>query len=187
MAHEPSIPRQEKDEWVVYITGEVRRPGIYRLPAGARLFQLVDAAGGLNDRADPVAVNMASPLEDALHVHVPAKQDPSTGEPARSPASLESPNGIRSRGQQTRLAHGTVTARPANGSDSVGVTNVVNVNRASEEELISLKGIGPVLARNIMRDRQENGPFRTLEDLLRVKGIGPKKLEGLRGHVTVGP
>jgi competence protein ComEA len=173
---------EPENEWVVYITGRVRRPGVYRLSAGARLFQLVEAAGGLDDQADPVAVNLASSLEDGLHIHVPARsgQNPTTEERAtRTPAKPDLSNATQSQARQTRS-----TSRNNKTTEASGP---VNVNRASEEELISLKGIGPALAKNIVKDRQANGPFRTVEDLLRVKGIGAKKLEGLRGDVTVGP
>jgi competence protein ComEA len=170
---EPSVPsptRQgdggEEDEteskWVVYITGKVRRPGVYRLSADSRLYHLVEAAGGLDSLADPVAVNMASPLEDGLHVHIPPRQAPAIGENATRalpvPPSATQP--------QTQQAHST----PRNERNKAKTSGSVNVNRASEEELTSLKGIGPVLARNIIKHRQENGLFRTVDDLLQVKG-----------------
>ena len=62
----------------------------------------------------------------------------------------------------------------------------ININTASEEELMTLPGIGPVLAAEIVKDREENGRYETAEDLLRVDGIGESKLEGLRDAVTTG-
>ncbi|HIE09936.1 MAG TPA: ComEA family DNA-binding protein [Armatimonadetes bacterium] len=59
----------------------------------------------------------------------------------------------------------------------------VNVNTASERELEALPGIGPVLARRIVEHRKEQGPFKGPEDLLAVKGIGPKKLERIRPYI----
>ncbi|MDR1376157.1 MAG: ComEA family DNA-binding protein [Synergistaceae bacterium] len=156
-----------KNEWFVYVTGSVRNPGVYKLPAGSRLFHLVEAAGGLNGFADPVAVNMAAPLEDGVHIHVPRKSERSP----ENPAVIAEPS--------------VTTPRRARSASSA--KGLVDVNRASREELTSLKGVGPALAKNIIEYRQKNGPFRSIEDLLRVKGIGAKKLEGFRDSLTLGP
>jgi competence protein ComEA len=169
------------EEWVIYITGAVRRQGVYRLPAGSRLFQLVEAAGGLNDLADPVAVNMASTLDDGLHVHVPKK-----GEEKRQflpnlpflPSQPSQPVIQTGQGQGQGKVRTRTTASPG---------GRIDINRASAEELTALKGIGPVLAKNIVEHRSKIGRFRSVEDLLQVKGIGPKKLEALRDSVTLGP
>jgi competence protein ComEA len=152
-----------ENEWFVYVTGSVRSPGVYKLQAGSRLFHLIEAAGGLNGFADPVAVNMASLLEDGLHVHVPKK-----GERVS---------------ENTTAAESSPTAPPRTRSTK----GRVDVNRASQEELTSLKGVGPSLAKKIVEHRGKNGPFRSAEDLLQVKGIGVKKLEGFRDSLTLGP
>lgn len=70
--------------------------------------------------------------------------------------------------------------------ETAPVRERVNVNTASAQELETLTGIGPALAKEIVKDREENGSFTTLEDLLRVKGIGESKLEEFRYEVTTG-
>jgi len=159
-AHELSSPtlsvHEQESDLVLYITGAVRRPGVYELPPGSRLLQLVEAAGGMHTSADPTAVNLASVLEDGLHVHVPEKGE--------EPLGVSSPR-----------------------SPARGRSKPVDVNRASAEELTALKGIGPVLARNIVDYRLKNGRFHSVDDLLHVRGIGRKKLEQFRDSVTVGP
>ena len=144
-----------QSELVLYITGAVRRPGVYRLPPESRLFRLVEVAGGLTVSADAAAVNLAAVLSDGVHIHVPEK-----GESAGT--------------------YGGVTYGGASGK-------LIDINRASAEELTSLKGIGPVLAGNIVEYRTKNGRFNSIDDLLHVKGIGRRKLEDLRNHVTIGP
>jgi competence protein ComEA len=176
-AETDAAPDDEKpeDQWFVYVTGSVRNPGVYKLPAGSRFFHLVEAAGGLNGFADPVAVNMAAPLEDGLHVHVPKKGSRPSDNPTSGVGLSAAPRGRSS------------STPPGNGKFSKKAGGSVDVNRASQEELIALKGVGPALARNIVEHRQKNGPFRSVEDLLQVKGIGAKKLEGLRDSVILGP
>lgn len=153
-----------ESEWFLYVTGSVRRPGVYRLPPGARTVHLVEAAGGLDGFADPIAINLAEPLTDGMHVHVPRKGERSP----QAPLVVVSP---------------TVRARiPEHGEG-----RLIDVNRASESELTALRGIGPTLARRIVEYREANGPFQTLEDLVRVRGVGAAKLEGFRDQATVGP
>ena len=153
-----------QSEWVLYITGAVRRPGVYNLPVESRLFQLVEMAGGLSASADPAAVNLAAVLGDGFHVHVPEKgEEP----PVRG-------GGVTSG----------VSGSPNNSSAS---SRLIDINRASADELTALRGVGPVLAGNIVDYRVKNGRFHSVEDLLNVSGIGHRRLEDLRDSVTVGP
>lgn len=166
--NEPRVPSPERTPpdtesggWYLYITGSVRRPGVYRLPPGARTVHLVDAAGGLDGFADPVAVNLAQPLTDGMHVHVPRKGE----RPTQESLAILAPTVVRPR--------------------TPGFP--IDVNRASEADLTALRGIGPTLARRIVAYREANGPFRSVEELAQVKGIGAAKLEGFRDQATVGP
>lgn len=158
---ERTPPAPESDGWYLYITGSVRRPGVYRLPPGARTVHLVDAAGGLDGFADPVAVNLAQPLTDGMHIHVPRKGE----RPTQESLAILAPTVVRPR--------------------TPGFP--IDVNRASEADLTALRGIGPALARRIVAYREANGPFRSVEELAQVKGIGAAKLEGFRDQATVGP
>ena len=86
------------------------------------------------------------------------------------------------------LAHpgGPLEAARDEGGSVSSASSKVDVNRAGVEELTSLPGIGPALAKRIVEYRQENGPFRSVDDLMAVKGIGPKLLGKIRDRVTVG-
>lgn len=165
----PVSVREPEPEWVLYITGAVRRPGVYRLPPDSRLLKLVEAAGGLDASADQVAVNMAAFLQDGLHVHVPAR-----GEEPHTDAQTVF------RG--TSVSPGAATSA---GTPRAGVP--LNINSASAEELTTLNGIGPATAGNIVEHRLRNGRFYSVDDLLHVTGIGRVRLEQLRNYVTVGP
>ncbi|HPC75351.1 MAG TPA: helix-hairpin-helix domain-containing protein [Synergistales bacterium] len=147
-----------QEGWVIYITGAVMRPGVYRLPGGTRVYQAVEQAGGLSSEADPEAFNMALPLFDGIHVHVPRKVD--------APGPPPAYQGGGSQGQPVGL---------------------IDINKAGAAALESLPGIGPKLAGEIIRHREERGRFSSVEDLLSVKGIGEKKLSAIRDLVTVSP
>lgn len=183
-ASAPSPERRapvEPKEWVLYITGEVTSPGVYRLPPESRVYQLVEAAGGLTPKADPVQINMASPLGDGMHVHVPALRPV-------APVMEVAPGG----GVPSPVQPSSLVAFPASSPSAVlrsapafSSGGRVNVNTASAAELEMLPGVGPAIASAIIEYRAARGRFASVEDLLRVKGIGAKKLEAMRNFVAV--
>lgn len=148
-------PVEEQSQWVIYITGAVLRPGVYNLPSGTRVYQAVEQAGGFTSEADPEAFNMALPLADGVHIHVPRKNE-SLAPEAYAPPSPQNP-----------------------------VVAAIDINRADAVALESLPGIGPKIAQEIIRCREERGRFASVEDLLSVKGIGPAKLSAIRDLIKV--
>jgi competence protein ComEA len=146
--------------FVVQIEGGVHRPGVYRVPEGTRVYELIERAGGIKEGADLSGLNLAAPLYDGQKIAIPFAPPPSSGE---VPEGASSQVAIRS---------------------SVASSSLINVNTASSKELESLPGIGEVLAQRIVEYRETHGPFQNPEDLLKVKGIGPKKLENIRDRIT---
>jgi competence protein ComEA len=146
---------------VVHVVGEVRRPGLQRLPPGSRVADALQAAGGATRDADLARVNLARVLVDGEQVVVPAPGDP---DPPGSPA----PGG------------GTGT-----GTGSSGGGTPVSINTADLAGLDTLPGVGPVLAQRILDWRAEHGRFTTVDELGEVSGIGEKLMERLRPLVTL--
>jgi competence protein ComEA len=181
--------KQPEDRWFLYVTGSVRRPGVYRLPPGSRLVHLVDAAGGMNNFADPAAVNLAALLEDGMHVHIPKKGErtPEQTTLLEIPLSPTAAPNQRAKSGESGLRTVGIPKNSNSSKNSNPFDALVDVNRATEEELIGLKGIGPVLAKSIVEYRRKNGPFKNVEELVRVRGIGVKKLEGFRDRVVARP
>ncbi len=142
-----------------YIEGAVARPGVYTLQDGARLDDLVQAAGGLTADADAARINLALRIADEAHVHVPR-----VGE-----ATSVTPGG----GQATDL-----TAPPAEPLD---------LNRATLEELDALPGIGPSRAQRIVESRNRDGRFASADELVTRRIVPASVLEAIRSRVTVRP
>jgi len=169
-APSPSIVASPSPSQIaVYVCGAVRKAGVYRLPAGARVVDAVNQAGGLSGDADPEAINLAQPLNDGMKVDVPKKgavpQDGSVAVDLRSTG----------RAQLDRYsAHATHHGSRA-GSHKLAPGQTLDLNTATESELIQLPGVGPSLARRIVEYREANGPFQTLDDLQNVSGIGASK------------
>jgi len=141
----------------VHIAGAVARSGVYRLEEGARVYQAVDKAGGALDDADLERINLAQPLYDGQQVIVPRRLKENPSGEAGMPASENS--------------------SPREGK--------VNINIATQSQLEVLPGIGPVKARSIIKYRQENGFFASIEELLQVNGIGDKTVEGIREMISI--
>lgn len=156
----PSSGTDEAAPLCVHVDGAVRTPGVYYLDAGSRIVDAVAAAGGLTETAYTAAVNLAQVLQDGEQVVIP---DEATGE----------------------ASGGTTASGGAGATASNGDAAPVNLNRATADELVALPGIGASTAAKIVADREANGPFRAIEDLKRVSGIGDKKFEALRELVCV--
>ena len=149
---------------IIHVAGAVAVPGVVQLPAGSRVHQAVAAAGGGTRSADLNRLNLAALLTDGQKLYVPH-----TGE--EIPADSSGPAGAAGEGAA------------GGGTSSAG--GKVNLNTASLEELDSLPKVGPVLAQRIVDWRKEHGPFKAVEELDAVDGVGPKMLETLLPLVGV--
>lgn len=151
----------------VYVTGAVVRPGIYYASLQARYGDVLPLAGGPTEQADLSKVNLARKCKDGCQIHVPARKE----KIRRSSAGQKSQN-IQNKRKDTAVAAGRT------GQEKV------NLNSASAEELEALPGIGPALARRIIRYRNTKR-FATVRDLQQVPGIGPAKYKALADRLEV--
>jgi len=143
---------------VVQVVGAVRRPGLYRLPAGSRTAEAVARAGGPTRHADTELINLAAPLADGTQVVVPRKTAPGMA------ASGSAGTGVPGEGGQPQ--------------------GPVHLNTATLADLDALPGIGPVTAQRILDYRQKHGAFSSVDDLDAVPGIGPARMAQLRDLVA---
>ena len=162
---------------VVQAAGAVAEPGVYELPAGSRVDDLVEAAGGLTERADADRVNLAAPVSDGERVWVPAAGEESV------PDVVAGTGGGGGGGGGGGAPGGAGGATSAGGTP--GPAEPVDLNEATAEQLDGLPGVGPATATAILAYRDEHGRFGSVEELLDVRGIGEAKLEQLRPLVRV--
>lgn len=146
---------------LVHVVGAVRHPGVYELAAGSRAIDAVQAAGGVLPDAVVEAVNMARGISDGEQILIPDED---------SAASASAAPGQ--------------SAASGSGNSPAG-TPQVDLNSADAAALDALPGVGPSTAAKIVADREANGPFKSVKDLCRVSGIGPKKFEQLESLVCV--
>lgn len=179
----------------VHLCGAVNNPGVYILPYGARLYEAVEAAGGALEEADIHLLNLASLVKDGERINIPTVwKGSSSGEKAPAVAAPQSP--IADRPSVSGARTESVRSEGARLTDlnSVGIepvraegTRLIDPNTASHRELQTIPGIGPVLAERIIEHREKVGRFENLGDLKKVKGIGDKTLEKIRGYLDLRP
>ena len=145
---------------VVYVSGWVRDPGVYRFDEGDRIIDAIERAGGPKKGADLNALNLAALLTDAQQILVVKKG--------------EAPPPVPSSGSTT-----------GGGTGAGATAGPINLNTATLDQLETLPGIGPALGQRIIDHREQHGPFQSVEDLLEVSGIGEKRLADLQDQVTV--
>lgn len=150
---------------VVHAAGAVQQPGVHRVPNGARVTDVLAAAGGPTPDADVDRLNLAAVVSDGQRLYVPR-----VGEVA--PPAAVAPDGS-----------GAASSSAGPGG---GLPVPIDLNQATEAELDELPGVGPSTAAAIVAHRVASGPFRRVDDLLDVRGIGPAKLEAMRDLVRVG-
>jgi competence protein ComEA len=140
---------------VVDVTGAVRDPGVYRLPAGSRVDDAVKRAGGAGAKAELDAINLAARLADGQQIVVPERV-------------------------ATTAGAGVIPGATA-GAGAVGAEEgPISLGTATTAELDTIDGIGPVTAEDIVKFREEHGGLSSVDQLDQISGIGPATMESLR-------
>ncbi len=150
---EPS--RADEPGYFVHICGEVNRPGVYELPAGSRVFEAVEAAGGFTEDAALNVLNLAQKVSDGMKLVILSEEEAE----ALSEESLSGTE-VESDGR-------------------------ININTASKEQLMTLTGIGESRADDIIRFREESGGFKKIEDIMKVPGIKNAGFQKIKDRITV--
>lgn len=156
----------------VEVAGAVIKPGVYELPAGSRINDLLALAGGLSAEADrqwlELYLNRAQKLNDGVKIYVPR-----LGEAEKS-------------GIVDGLQPGVVAGE--SGQKAFGVSlgsGLININTATQSELETLPGIGPAFAQRIIEYREAHSGFKNIEEIKQVSGIGEKTFEKMKEKITI--
>lgn len=154
---------EEKNKIFLHITGEVNAPGIIEIDEGARLADVIEAAGGFTENADINKINLAYIVKDGQKINIP------------------NVNYVDTNSYITENMGENIIIEDITSSS----TNLVNINTATQTELETLTGIGPSTALKIIKYREENGKFKTIEEIKNVAGIGNSKFEAIKDEICV--
>lgn len=141
----------------VYVCGAVKKPGVYELPSGSRIYEAINQAGGLKKNASVKGMNQAQILSDGDMVEI---------------LTVEEKNELEQGGSTSAATGGVPDGR-------------ININTASAAELMTLNGIGEAKAANIIAYRESNGKFASTEELMNVSGIGKGVYANIQDKITV--
>lgn len=170
----------------IYVSGAVNKPGLYEVKPGIRGKEAIEIAGGMSFQADPDRVNLAKICKDGTHLNVP------TLSKTKMKAKLERLNSKKTQFQNnaTDLSNGSTTNKYTQSSNNTYTSsytadiNIINLNTASQSELENLPGVGPSTAQKIIAYRNKYR-FNAINDVLKVKGIGPAKFAKMKAQLGV--
>lgn len=148
----------------VYVCGAVRRPGVFELPRGSRVYEAIALAGGMRKNAYEKAINQAEPIEDGQMIEV---------------LTVEEYENRNKQGwkQSTDVSDQTPDRTQQDGR--------IDINTATMEQLMTLQGIGQAKAANIIAYRESNGGFSAPEEIMNVSGIGEGVYAKIQDKITV--
>lgn len=150
------LPTTEPIQLKIHIAGEVNNPGVYALAPNSRVIDAVEQAGGFTPLASGEGLNLARFLVDGEYIQIPVK------------GSSKS-----------------ITSSPSIVSSSDLVSSRINLNTATIEMLDQLPGIGTVKAQEIIDYRLTHGPFKTLQEIMNVPGIGAEIYEEIKDFLIL--
>ena len=185
MSEEKNVQNEKIDEAkidniIIYITGGVKKEGVYELPGGSRISDAIEQAEGLKANADTSSINLAYKLEDGMKIKIPLQ-----GEKMENSININSTDSYmtKSSGLDTENSSVNVSADSSNSVQKK--QQKININKATQEELETLSGIGPSIANKIVQYRKENGSFKSVEDVKNVSGIGDNKFNEIKDSSVV--
>ena len=154
----------------VHVCGNVNQPGVYELQQDSRVFEAIEAAGGMTTTAAFSYLNQAELLKDGQQIYVPSQEEVDSGKVTSTRNAYESDETFSVQAVEN-----------VSGQDD----GKVNLNTASKEELLTLNGIGDVRAQAILKYREEHGEFRSIEELMEVEGIKKGTFQKLKDQIKI--
>lgn len=169
--------KEEKIEVKVDVKGEVNSPGIYLLDNSSRVIDAIEKAGGLTENADTSVINLSKKLSDEMVIIIYSYQEVKKFEETKEKEQI-----IQSKCNQKDENALKNDACITNSNNS---SNKISINNASLEELITLTGIGEAKAKDIIAFREKNGPFKNIEEITKVPGIGENIFAQIKENITL--
>ncbi len=160
---------EEIDKIVVHVSGAVNKEGVFELAQNSRIVDAIELAGGVTENAYMKDINLASFLEDGMKIYIPTKEE---AEKQEESTSYVSSNTTANSGSNKK-------------TNTSNKNYKININTANIEELDTLPGIGEATANKIVNYRNENGKFKSIEEIKEVSGIGDSKYEQIKDLIEI--
>ncbi len=165
------------EEYKVDIKGEVINPGIYTLKKYSRIIDCIELAGGLTENANTTVLNLSKKITDEMVIIVYSNAEVADFKKTKELEKQVQDSCIQ-KNEDSLKNDACIDDDPSNAS-------LISINTATEDELSSLSGIGPSKAKQIIEYRTTNGPFKTIEDIKQVPGIGDSIFAQIKDYITI--
>lgn len=168
----------EEEIYLVDIKGAINNPGVYKVPVGTRVNDVINAAGGLTDNADTSLINLSKLVIDEMVIIIYTKDEVQNSNLVNTVIKVVEKECVCPNIENDSCINDKITDTITGGNGKV------NINTASMDELSKLDGIGESKAQAIIKYREENGNFKTIEDITNVSGIGSSVYEKIKDNIT---
>lgn len=175
-----SLKKKSKKEnienYKVDIKGEILTPGIYTLKSNSRVIDVIEMSGGLTENADTSVINLSKKITDEMVIIIYSKSEVKDFKKTKETEKIVQEKCVK-KDENALKNDACIT-------DSVKISGKVSINTATKEGLMTLTGIGDSKAEDIIKYREENGPFKTIEDIKNVSGIGDSLFAKIKENIT---
>ena len=168
--------KENIEKYKVDIQGEILTPGIYTLKSNSRVIDVIEMSGGLTENADTSVINLSKKITDEMVIIIYSKSEVKDFEKTKETEKIVQEKCIK-KDENALKNDACIT-------DSVKTSGKVSINTATKEELMTLTGIGDSKAEDIIKYREENGLFKTIEDIKNVSGIGDSLFAKIKENIT---
>ena len=168
----------EEKKYKVDIKGQINNPGIYEVVISSRVIDVINLAGGLTVNADTSVINLSKKVIDEMVIIVYSKEEVTNFKKTKE---IEQ----QVQNQCVQKDENSLKNDACISSNNNISTNKISINNATKEELMTLPGIGESKAKDIIDYRTKNGPFKKLEDLKNIPGIGENVYNNLKENITL--
>lgn len=168
--------KENIEDYKVDIKGEILTPGIYTLKSNSRVIDVIEMSGGLTENADTSVINLSKKITDEMVIIIYSKSEVKDFKKTKETEKIVQEKCVK-KDENALKNDACIT-------DSAKTSGKVSINTATKEELMTLTGIGDSKAEDIIKYREENGPFKTIEDIKNVSGIGDSLFAKIKENIT---
>ena len=172
---EPKEEKVKEIEYKVDIKGQIIAPGIYTMKSSSRVIDVINEAGGLTENADTSVINLSKKITDEMVIIIYSKEQVLEFSKVK-----EIEKQVQDKCNQ--IDENSLKNNACITTDEI--TTKISINTATKEQLMTLQGIGEAKAKDIIKYREENGPFNTIEDLKNIPGIGENLFAQIKEDIT---
>lgn len=173
----------KEQTYKVDIKGEINNPGIYTLKENSRVIDVIEMAGGLTENANTSVINLSKKISDEMVIIIYSNTQVQDFEKTKEMEKVTQEK--CNQPDENSLKNDACITNTNPGNESSPISDKISINTATKEELMTLPGIGESKANDIISYREKSGPFESIEDIMKVSGIGENIYAQIKENITV--